>query len=164
MEKRRITKAYYLYYLDRYKDMLHSLAVKHAFVTSDIDDNINISQRELLYCMIHYLQGYALTTFVYSRINGILRHQQRKMAKFPATGLNLVTDSVVEEDLETPLLIQELLSFLTTIERQVIELSFFQGKSLRQIGKQLGTSRVSVNNIKERALNQLKNVLETNCV
>ena len=146
--------------------MLANLATRYVLAQADIDDNFDIATRELLYAMIHYQGGNSLTTFVCARIDGRLRHHRNKRNQFPITVPNFANFKAHEKnDLDTPLLMQELLGSLTGREREVIELHFMHSLPLRQIGQILDVVPQTVHNIKQAALNRLKNILlETNYV
>lgn len=165
-KKRRITKSYFNYFYDKLEWMLkNNIVFKHSLSESDIDDYLDIAQRGLLYCMIHFDQRYhcSMTTFVYAYVEQHVRNQKRDDLK----ARSVETDSLpiersYTEDLDLKILVEELLDKLSDIEREVVRQKWFENQTLEEIAENIGMSRARVGQISQRAMSKMKDMLPDN--
>lgn len=73
--------------------------------------------------------------------------------------LELNLDMILDESYyehESKIFVEDLISYLPSLQRRIIKEKFLYGYSYKKIGDRLNISRQAVNGIKNRALNNLR--------
>ncbi len=166
--KRRITKCYFNMFLKRYNQMLLQITTRRFGNTWE--ENISLAYQELLYAMIHFDQRkYPQTgkgsffSFAYSRVSYKMRHAVTKSLR--QNRIKLLDNEQIDQangsydNLDLPILVEELLSRLTLREREIVEKYYLQGKSLAKTAEEVGFSLALISRNKDRAIAKLRRVV-----
>ena len=90
-------------------------------------------------------------------IESIKKGEQERVYFSGIEDLEIGDENIKIDNLENKVLIENLLSYCTKKERQILDLLFFKGYSGEEIAKKLGMSRQWVHSMKHRAFEKIKN-------
>lgn len=165
MKKRRITQCYFDMFSARFQLLFHEIAAKIGVPECDLSDHINIAIKELLHVMIHFdpkrfpqIRKGSFSSFLYLRARGQMMHEIKRNARHYHSELNENIPVRSSTDVETPVLVEELMSRLTIRERKVVQ-AFCDGKTLRETAADVGVSSPTVDRIRKIAISKLRKVV-----
>lgn len=163
-KKRRITKSYYDYFCNTKMKYIRSIianylkSIKKLYLmeSDDINEFIQMGFIQLLYSMIYFdTSKGSFNTYLYTRINGYLKHMNLGK-EILGTELPFDTLLVTHTDYQLPIYLEELTANLTDQEKQVLKICIMDGCTLREASGVTGLSFTSVFNIKNRALDKIR--------
>lgn len=159
--KRRITSSYYNYALSKYANLFYKLALKLTRNNECIEDLLSIAKIELIKCLMCCdRQHGSLTTFIYHRVYGAMRHWMCSYNKGSKaqyiSNLQGMKEVTYVEDNTVRILATECMSVLSGREREVIDMLFFNHNNLAEISEKMSIPRSTAFKIKEKALKKMK--------
>lgn len=94
-------------------------------------------------------------------IESIKKGEQERVYFSGIEDLEIGDENIKIDNLENKVLIENLLSYCTKKERQILDLLFFKGYSGEEIAKKLGMSRQWVHSMKYRAFEKIRNNIKS---
>ena len=94
-------------------------------------------------------------------IESIKKGEQERVYFSGIEDLEIGDENIKIDNLENKVLIENLLSYCTKKERQILDLLFFKGYSGEEIAKKLGMSRQWVHSMKHRAFEKIRNNIKS---
>ena len=94
-------------------------------------------------------------------IESIKKGEQERVYFSGIEDLEIGDENIKIDNLENKVLIENLLSYCTKKERQILDLLFFKGYSREEIAKKLGMSRQWVHSMKHRAFEKIRNNIKS---
>lgn len=158
IQVRRVTQSYYLFAKNKYMPFIEQLAYKIGNNRSQREDFVCIGIEELLKCIVCYNQSSAFTTFLYSRLSGMMRNLKAKQEKTQRIKIVPIDDNFISVNHQTDIndTITDYINQLTQLERFVITELFFNCRTMREISNLCGTVPSVVYNTKQRAIAKMK--------
>jgi RNA polymerase sigma factor (sigma-70 family) len=157
---RRTTISYFNYYYDKYVAMIHGIVAKHVVRNGDHDSMLSLARDELCFAISNFDRGVgaAFATYLYSRIDFKLRNARRESNRYQQRygGIGYYGGNDPTGHMDNAILAEEVLSILSPKARMVVERCCMQGESLDTVANELGCSRSTVANIRDRATARMR--------
>lgn len=154
---RRITKSYFNYYYRTKIRLINKIVINFQY--KNPDELLAIAKNELLYSMI-YFNGKlgSFNSYLFLRIRGnILRYirDEKKWLNNIDVSEMCIKDSR-NVDLDKDLIIEDLFKDLSEKERNVLDLHYLQGNTIREIAQKMNTSTCTIMKSKNRAIQKIR--------
>ena len=85
---------------------------------------------------------------------------ERSLERFEEDHVPISSNEVLEDIVADKILIETLMSALTPEERYIIDEIYYNGKSERELAKEIKTTQQNINKKKNRILLKLKNIIK----
>ena len=85
---------------------------------------------------------------------------RRSLERFEEDHVPISSNEVLEDIVADKILIETLMSALTPEERYIIDEIYYNGKSERELAKEIKTTQQNINKKKNRILLKLKNIIK----
>lgn len=158
--KRRVTQAYFKLAYYQYTPLIQKLAFRMAINKTQVEELKVQAAEELLKCMICYNFSGLFITFFYGRLVDIFRHMkdvERRAKRIQTMSLDSMANIAgPNHDMDSYMLVEEVLEYLDNDERSVITELFFNGKTMREVSNELKVVTSTVCRIKSRAINKIR--------
>lgn len=156
--ERRTTSSYYKYATQKYINLFYRLATKLTRDNDFIEDLLSIAKIELIKCLMCYNRKYgSLTTFIYHRVYGAMRHWMHSCNKESKIQYSSeINGTTYSEDNGVKMFAEECMAILNLEETTIIKNLFFHYYSLEEISRKMSIPRSTVFKIKERAINKMR--------
>lgn len=158
--QRRITKAYFEKACIQYIPLIHQLALRIGIDARHVEELKAQANEELLKCMVCYRRSGLFITFFHGRLSHIFMHMRDAENRFRRTKIMpLETMSRISGpniDIDTHMIIEELMMCLDDEERSVITGLFFDHKTMRELSKEKGTVPSIIWGIKGSAICKMR--------
>lgn len=162
--RRRITKAYFDIALLQYAPLIHRIAFQIGGNSTQVEEMKIRAADELLKCMICYEYSGSFMTFLYGRLTGIFRHMrnaENKTSRVGTISLDSVSDIAAPcIQVDSNIMVEELLGCLSIKERSVIVKLFFDEKTIRETSRDCEMVPSMVHRVKTLAINKMRQKCE----
>ena len=157
--QRRITSSLFNHRIGRWENMLMVICRRLCPGATQLDDATAIARRELLYAMIHFDPEKArFVTYPYTRVHGKVRHfleSERRHHRVELIDEGMLADFVAG-DPAVILAAREVLDGLDEKERALLWGHLAEGKSVRQVSREIGCSHVNLFSVRDRAVARVR--------
>ncbi len=154
---RRIVKSYFNYYYKNKIQLIHKII--NNFRYRNADELLSIAKNELLYSMIHFNKELgSFNSYLFLRIRGnILRYirDEKKWLNDIDVSEMCIKDSR-NIDLDKDLIMEDLFKDLSEKERNILDLHYLQGNTIREIAKKMNTSTCTIMKGKNKAIQKIR--------
>ena len=129
---------------------------------TQLDDAMAVARRELLCAMIHFDPARArFVTYLYCRVRGRVRHfleSERRHQRIELMDEERLADFAVGEadDPVDALTAHEILDGLDEKERALLWGHLAEGKSVRQVSREIGCSHANLFSVRDRAVARVR--------
>lgn len=158
-KRRRITKSYYNYYYKQKSEFLKKY-IKKLSKNNNFNDFLQNARIELLYSMINFDSTFntSFNTYLCQRIYNNIRHYivKSKKEKNVLLDIDFVGQSNINHQ-DNKILLKEIFSILSEKEMKILTMCFFNSDTLEEAGAKLGISAASAFNIKNKAIQKIRN-------
>jgi RNA polymerase sigma factor (sigma-70 family) len=158
--KRRVTQAYFELAYYQYTPLIQKLAFQMAINKTQVEELKVQAAEELLKCMICYNPSGLFMTFFYGRLVNIFRHMkdmERRARRIQIMSLDSMANIAgPNHDMDSHMMVEEVLEYLDNDERSVITELFLNGKTMREISNEREIVISTVCRIKTRAINKIR--------
>jgi RNA polymerase sigma factor (sigma-70 family) len=158
--KRRVTQAYFKLAYHQYTPLIQQLAFRMGINKTQVEELKVQAAEELLKCMICYNPSNLFITFFYGRLIDIFRHMkdtEKRARRIQTMSLDSMTNVAGPDyDMDSHMMVEEVLEYLDKDERSVITELFFNGKTMREISNEREVVTSTVYRIKIRAINKIR--------
>jgi len=161
--KRRITQAYFLAAVEKYRPLIHRLSYRIGDNATQREDLISQAPSEVLRCMICYDGRGSFMTLLFSRLRGVFSHIRD--ADRRAKRACRMTDELMSQmvgptpNQDTSMIVREGLECLNKDELDVVTQLFFDNRTIREVAVVNNTVPSVVFRTKERAMKKMRNKL-----
>ena len=165
--QRRITSSLFNHRIGRWENMLKGICFRLCLSTAQVDDAMAVARRELLYAMIHFDPARArFVTYLYCRVRGRVQHlleSERRHRRIELMDEERLADFAVGEagDPAETLTAHEILDGLDEKERALLWGHLAEGKSVRQVSREIGCSHVNLFSVRDRAVARVRKAYPT---
>ncbi len=163
--KRRVTQAYFELAYRQYTPLIQQLAFRMGINQTQIEELKVQATEELLKCMICYNPSGLFITFFYGRLVNIFRHMkdvERRARRIQIMSLDSMANIAgPNHNMDSHMMVEEVLEYLDDDERSVITELFFNGKTMREVSNERKVVTSTVYRIKTRAINKMKQRYQT---
>ncbi len=143
------------------KESMWFVARKYLVDKSKIDDVLNEAYLNIYRKASSFDSSQNGINWMYSIVKNAALNQNRTDKRFDSEEFpeetDLTTDDNLEQNLVIRLLIEEALKILSDKEKEIIELSFWEQKTLKEIAQHLNMPISSVHYAYKNALKKIKN-------
>jgi len=160
--QRRITSSLFNHRLVRWENMLKAVCCRLCPGEAQVDDAMAIAHRELLYAMIHFDPARArFVTYLYCRVRGRVQHfleSEQRHRRIELMDEERLADFAAGEadDPAEALTAHEILDGLEEKERALLWGHLAEGKSVRQVSRDMGCSHVNLFSVRDRAVARVR--------
>jgi len=160
--QRRITSSLFNHRMVRWENMLKAICCRLCPGEAQVDDAMAVAHRELLYAMIHFDPARArFVTYLYWRVRGRVQHfleSERRHRRIELVDEEMLTDFAVGEadDPAETLTAHEILDGLDEKERALLWGHLAEGKSVRQVSREIGCSHANLFSVRDRAVARIR--------
>ena len=129
---------------------------------TQLDDAMAVARRELLYALIHFDPAKArFVTYLYARVHGKVRHflePERRHQRVELMDEGMLADLAAGEsdDPAETLTAHEVLNGLSGKERALLWGHLAEGKSVRQVAREMGCPHVNLFSVRDRAMARVR--------
>jgi len=154
--------------MELYNEMAPSIrfiALKYIKNEFDADDLVQDFWADIykIASKFHYVKnGFSYLCKVMTRmaLNKYKKDKRVRTIEIEYVDYELLSTNSENEGNEEKIIVENALKQLNNEEKIILQLSFFEYKSVRQIGKELNMSKSKVNLIKNNALEKLKKIID----
>jgi len=160
--RRRITSSLSNHRMNRWENMLNVICRRLCRGATQLDDAMAVARRELLYAMIHFEPARArFVTYLYARVRGKVRHfldSERRHQRVELMDAGMLADMAGGEadDPSEALTAHEILDGLSERERTLLWGHLAEGKSVRQVAREMGCPHVNLFSVRHRAVARVR--------
>ena len=160
--RRRITSSLFNHRMGRWENMLMVICRRLCTGATQLDDAMAVARRELLYALIHFDPEKArFVTYLYARVHGRVRHfleSERRHQRVELMDEGMLADMAGGEadDLAETLTAHEVLDGLSGKERALLWGHLAEGKSVRQVAREMNCSHVNLFPVRDRAAEKVR--------
>lgn len=160
--RRRITSSLFNHRMGRWENMLMVICRRLCHGATQLDDAMAVARRELLYALIHFDPGKArFVTYLYARVHGRVRHfleSERRHQRVELMDEGILADMAGGEadDPSDALTAHEILDGLGEKERTLLWGHLAEGKSVRQVAREMGCPHVNLFSVRDRAVARVR--------
>lgn len=163
--QRRVTKAYFDLACSQYVPLIHQLAFKIGSDDAQIEEMKACAKEELLKCMICYRRSGSFITFFHGRLAGVFKHMrdaEQRAKRIQVLSLDAMSHLAGPNcDVDTHMMVEELMGCLDEEERAIINGLFFDEKTMREVSQDQGIVPSTVCRIKSRAIDKMRQKSKT---
>ncbi len=165
--RRRITSSLFNHRMNRWENMLIAICRRLCPGATQLDDAMAVARRELLYALIHFDPARArFVTYLYCRVRGRVQHfleSERRHQRVELVDEERLADLAATEsdDPAETLTAHEILDGLDEKERALLWGHLAEGKSVRQVSREIGCSHVNLFSVRDRAVARVRKAYPT---
>lgn len=158
--KRRILEGYFLLACKQYKPLINKLAFRIGVNSTHAEELKAYGNNELLKCMICYDGRCSFMTFLFSRLSGTFKHMrdtENRVRRIESIPIGFTKDVVrLESDIDLKAAVNECLTCLTDREYTVVNESYFNQKTIREISEDSKIPHSTVWSIRHTAIAKMR--------
>jgi RNA polymerase sigma-70 factor, ECF subfamily len=146
---------------DRYFHRVYAYVVRRTLSREEAEDiTSTVFERALAHLPKFEWRGTPLVAWLFRIAANAIADRQQSIARDGYDSQRSATDAFETEDIERRAMIFQLVERLPELQRQVIELRFVEGKSIREIAAALDRSEGAIKQLQLRALENLRKDME----